>query len=200
MDPADLTALAAAMEIPFRARCATPRPRPRCRRCRARYDQPAGRPGGRGRRGATRRCSTNSVLGSGLKLVSAARRRPAILDITCSANIGVSWTRKRNLLRSITASLVSVTATAVPLRGEESMRAISPNVSSGPSLRTAPLDSRTSTSPSTTPNISVPLAPSSKITVPARHVPEGLGVIKQARNLHQENLHRALRPTHLRSS
>ena len=45
--------------------------------------------------------------------------------------------------------------------------AISPNVSLRPSLRTAPLGSRTSTSPSTTPNISVPLAPSSKITVPA---------------------------------
>src|SRR5215472_18041696 len=97
----------------------------------------------------------------------SVRRRSAMLDITCSANIGVSWTRKRNVLRSITASLVSVTATTVALRGEESTIAISPNVSSGPSLRTAPLGSRTSTSPSTMPNISVPLAPASKIGVPA---------------------------------
>jgi hypothetical protein len=34
---------------------------------------------------------------------------------------------------------VSVTATVVALRGEVSTIAISPNVSSGPSLRTAPL-------------------------------------------------------------
>ncbi len=47
------------------------------------------------------------------------------------------------------------------------MMAISPNVSSGPSLRTAPLDRRSSTSPATMPNISVPVVPSSKITVPA---------------------------------
>jgi hypothetical protein len=52
-------------------------------------------------------------------------------------------------------------------RGEESMMAISPNVSSGPSLRTAPLDRRSSTSPATMPNISVPDVPSSKITVSA---------------------------------
>src|SRR5215469_1785529 len=45
--------------------------------------------------------------------------------------------------------------------------AISPNVSSGPSRRTAPPGRRTSTSPSTTPYISVPSAPASKIGVPA---------------------------------
>jgi hypothetical membrane protein len=96
-----------------------------------------------------------------------SRRRSAMLDITWSAKAGVSRTRRRNVGRSITASLVSATATTVPLRGERSMSAISPKVSSGPSLRTAPVDRRTSTSPATTPNISVPAAPSSKITVPA---------------------------------
>ena len=96
-----------------------------------------------------------------------ARSRSARLDMTWRANIGVSWTRKRNRRLSMTASLQSSTATAVALRADVSTRAISPKVSSGPIVDARPSGSRSSTLPSTTPNISSPVEPASKMTVPA---------------------------------
>src|ERR1700683_3172206 len=60
------------------------------------------------------------------------RNRSAMADITDSANVGVSWTKKRNRCLLSTARTVSERATAVAIRGEESTRAISPKTSSAP--------------------------------------------------------------------
>jgi hypothetical protein len=75
-----------------------------------------------------------------------------MLDMTWRANIGVSITRNRNIDLSMTVNLVSVVATTVAVRVVESIIAISPNVSSGPSLWLCPPGTLTSTSPSMTPN------------------------------------------------
>ena len=105
-------------------------------------------------------------LSLGLERQARRRRRPG-LAMTWRAKVGVSPTRNRNRCLSMTASMESSTATAVALRGDASTIAISPKVSSGPMSKACPLGRRSSTCPETTPNISSPTEPSSKITVPA---------------------------------
>ena len=84
----------------------------------------------------------------------------------------------------MTAIVESSATTAVALRGEASTIAISPNVSSGPSSKTWPFAMRSSTRPETTPNISSPEEPSSKITVPAGSFTCLLGALEHPWNLH----------------
>jgi len=55
-------------------------------------------------------------------------------DMTESANVGVSCTKKRKRCLLSTASTLSAVATAVAMRGEESTSAISPKTSSGPRM------------------------------------------------------------------
>lgn len=86
--------------------------------------------------------------------------------MTCSANVGVSWMRKRNVLWSITASFVSTVATARRHALGTIDQGHLPERFVRPDLEDLAEVVRSSISPSITPYISDP-APCSKRTVPA---------------------------------
>ena len=86
---------------------------------------------------------------------SSWRRIVAAIDrITWRANVGVSCTRNRKALSSITASTVGSRATAVRLRASSETMASSPNVAPGSRVSSTRSPLRSSMDPEITPYIS----------------------------------------------